>query len=183
MQRWSKHPRWPWGSDARKWPKDVSKIVAWRDQNLSLGRGRGAMQVDVGGGEEGNIGGGSGAVSASTARAVEVLLKAERRKLVQLQREILEGKYVSKDHYLRSMVGIVLQFKHGLQEIQRRVPAVCAGSDGPTIDREIADVSETILNRIVSEGQRLASVEEAAAFVAGGKNPIKSAAAARRHGR
>lgn len=174
IQRWASHPDWPWGADPKRWPA-LPEIRRWREEHLSAGRGRGAMTMAP---SE------SGGTSAATVRALEAKYKLEQGKLLQLKREILEGQYVEASRYERAIFGLIEQYRHHWEEAIRRLPAICAGMDGPGIEHEMRDQFNVSLERLIQEGLRLATADEVAAMKAGnGKNPAKVGAANARHAR
>lgn len=138
---------------------------------MTAGRGAGAMTMTP---SE------SGGTSAATVRALEAKVKLEQGKTLQLKREILEGKYVEASRYERAIFGLIEQFRHHFEEAVRRLPAICAGMDGPGIEREVRDQFDVALERLLSEGLRLATME-AVTEIKAGKNPAKVGAAVARH--
>lgn len=138
---------------------------------MTPGRGAGAMTMAA---SE------SGGASVATARALDLKVKLEQGKTLQLKREILEGRYIEVSRYERAILGLIEQFRHHFEEAIRRLPAICAGMDGPGIEREMRDQFDVALERMASEGLRLATMEAVAEMKAC-KNPAKVGAAVTRH--
>jgi hypothetical protein len=140
LNGWLRDDRWPFPRQGPWSTTIVPEIKKWARSTLrepnTAGSTRSAEEPDV--------------RSLGPERQAKLKLTLERAKMVQLERSILEGKYVSKEEVERGWAARVTAVKTDMLAVPRNIAASLVGLDAAAIEQAL----ERALNQLCEDFAR-----------------------------